>query len=69
MARLKGEPVDIVYPDSGEDELGTMLIPNTVAMIEGAPNPEAAKKLIDFIESNLVLLWDALLRLYDHLRC
>ena len=51
VARVENFPVDIVYPDSGDDQLGTMLIPNTVAMIEGCPNPEGAKKLIDFILS------------------
>jgi len=47
----RGYPVDAVYPDQGEGELGTLLIPNTVAMIKGCPHPEAAKTLIDFILS------------------
>lgn len=42
-------PVDVIYIDQGEGEPGTMVIPNTVAMIKGCPNPEAAKKLIDYI--------------------
>lgn len=44
-----GKPVRMVFPD--QDGEGTLLIPNSVAMIKGAPNPEAAKKLIDFILS------------------
>ena len=39
----RGMPVAIVYPDQGEGELGTLFIPNTLALIKGSPNPEAAK--------------------------
>ncbi len=45
----KGSPVDIIWPD--RDGIGTLLIPNTVALIKGGPNPEAGKKLIDFLLS------------------
>lgn len=45
----KGEPVAIVFPD--QDGLGTFVIPNTVAMIRGGPNPDEAKQLIDFLLS------------------
>lgn len=48
---VKGFPVDVVYPDQGKDDMGTLLIPNTVALIEGGPNPDNAKKLIDFLLS------------------
>lgn len=47
-------PVDVIYPDQGEGELGTLVIPNSVSMIKGAPHPEAARKLIDFILSRYV---------------
>ncbi|MHC4944879.1 MAG: extracellular solute-binding protein, partial [Planctomycetota bacterium] len=47
-------PVACVYPDQGEGELGTLVLPNTVAMIKGGPNPEAARKLIDYILSREV---------------
>jgi iron(III) transport system substrate-binding protein len=47
----EGRPVMIVYPDQGDEELGTLFIPNTVAIIRGAPHAEAAKKLIDFLLS------------------
>lgn len=47
--RERGEPIDLSYPDLGDG--GTLLIPNSVAMVEGAPHPEAAKKLIDFLTS------------------
>jgi iron(III) transport system substrate-binding protein len=44
-----GKPVACVFPDQGEDGIGTMLIPNTVAVLKGAPHPEAARKLCDFV--------------------
>ncbi len=47
----QGRPVSIVYPDQGEGEVGTLFIPNTVAVIEGAPHRQAAEKLIDFLLS------------------
>jgi iron(III) transport system substrate-binding protein len=49
-----GKPVVIVFPDSqrGRDErLGTLFIPNTLALIKGCPHPEAGKRLIDFLLS------------------
>lgn len=48
---VKDFPVDVVYPDQGEDDIGTLLIPNTVALIKNGPHPEAARKLIDFLLS------------------
>lgn len=47
----KGEPVVIIYPDREEGELGTLFIPNTVAIIKGCPHPEEAKKLVDYLLS------------------
>ncbi|MFN3150529.1 extracellular solute-binding protein [Bremerella sp.] len=46
-----GRPVAIVYPDQGEGQLGTLFIPNTLAIIKGGPNPEAAKALVDYLYS------------------
>jgi iron(III) transport system substrate-binding protein len=40
-------PVEIIYPDQGEGQLGTLYIPNTVAIVKGSPNPAAARKMID----------------------
>ena len=37
-----GSPVAIVYPDRKPGELGTLFIPNTLAIIKGAPHPKAA---------------------------
>lgn len=51
VALTKGLPVACVFPDQGDGEIGTMLIPNSVAIVKGGPNPENAKKLVDFILS------------------
>ncbi len=45
----RGADVDVVFLDQEEGGLGTLIIPNSVAMISGAPNPETAKALIDFL--------------------
>ncbi len=45
-AMLDGKPVDVVLPD-GE----ALLIPNTVALIKGAPHPDAGRALIDYLLS------------------
>jgi iron(III) transport system substrate-binding protein len=49
VARIKNAPVAMVYPDSGEGEVGVLYLPNTLVMIKGAPNPDNAKKLIDWL--------------------
>jgi len=55
VARSDGYPVAVVYPDQeGEDPLGTMVIPNTVAVIAGAPHPEAARRFVDWVLSREV---------------
>ena len=47
----KGRPVAIVYPDQDEDGLGTLFIPNTLAIIAGGPNPQSARRLVDYLLS------------------
>lgn len=49
-----GAPVRIVIPDQGRGEIGTLIIPNTVALIAGGPNPDPGKRLIDFLLSEAV---------------
>ncbi len=44
-----GKPVKFLYPDS--NGMGTPVMPNTVSLIEGAPHPDTAKKLIDYLLS------------------
>ena len=43
-----GHPVKMIFPDQGDNQSGTLLIPNTLA-ITGGPNPDNAKKLLDFL--------------------
>lgn len=51
VALSKGAPVACVFPDQGDDQVGTMLIPNSVSIVKGGPNPEGARKLVDWILS------------------
>ena len=44
-----GNPVAIVFPDQADDQMGAMLIPNTLCIVKGGPNTERAKKLVDFL--------------------
>lgn len=44
-----GKPVKIVYPDA--DGPGVLFLPNTVAMVKGAPHREAAAELIEYLLS------------------
>jgi iron(III) transport system substrate-binding protein len=52
VALEEGAPVAAVYPDQigrdGKPALGTLLIPNTIALIDGAPHPDAARRFIDW---------------------
>lgn len=46
------KPVAVVYPD--QNGVGTLVMPNAVALVKGAPHPEPAKKLIDHLLSRQV---------------
>lgn len=46
-----GNPVSIVYPDRGREELGTLFIPNTISRIKGCRHPDAADALASYILS------------------
>lgn len=50
LVRNEGYPVTAVYPD--QDSIGTLLIPNTVALVRGGPNPANARRLIEFLLSD-----------------
>lgn len=47
----KGFPVAIVYPDQQPGGMGTLFIPNTLGIIKGGPNPEQARRLLDYLLS------------------
>jgi len=45
----KGAPVTIIVPDQDDGGMGTLVIPNTVAIINGAPHPAEAAAFIDYL--------------------
>ncbi len=47
----EGFPVQCVLPDQGDGEPGLLVIPNTVALVKGAPHPDNGRKLIDYLLS------------------
>jgi iron(III) transport system substrate-binding protein len=48
-----GKPVAVVFPDRdgspAHPKLGTLFIPNTLAVVKGDPNPDAARRLVDYL--------------------
>ncbi|MDE2322752.1 MAG: extracellular solute-binding protein, partial [candidate division NC10 bacterium] len=51
-SRMKqGKPVDVVFPDQDTADIGSLIVPNAVVFIKGAPHPDNAKKLIDYLLS------------------
>jgi iron(III) transport system substrate-binding protein len=49
VAIQAGKPVGMLFPDTGA--MGTLLIPNTVALIHGCPHPDEGKALVDYLLS------------------
>jgi iron(III) transport system substrate-binding protein len=47
------KPVAIVFPDrdghAAHPRLGTLYIPNTLAIVKGSPNRDGARKLVDYL--------------------
>ncbi len=52
VAQRNGWPVGIVYPRHGRT--GTLIFPNTAALVRGSPHPKEAGQLIDFLLSEEV---------------
>jgi iron(III) transport system substrate-binding protein len=48
-AKLTGAPVEIVYPDQGAGGLGTVVLPNTLALVRGRAHPEDALRLLQWL--------------------
>ena len=46
-----GLPVSIVFPDQQSDQLGTLLIPNTLCVMKNCPHPRAARALGNYLLS------------------
>lgn len=51
IERDKGMPVEIIYPDQGDDQMGALFIPNTLALIKGSAHGAEAQKLLDYLLS------------------
>lgn len=50
----RGLAVELVYPRHAPDEApggGTLVVPNTAALVKGGPNPDAAIRLLEFLLS------------------
>jgi iron(III) transport system substrate-binding protein len=54
VALHKGHAVACVFPDQQDGGVGTMLIPNSAAIVAGAPHRQAAERLLDFVVSEEV---------------
>jgi iron(III) transport system substrate-binding protein len=48
-AKNEGAPMDYLFLD--QQNLGNLIIPNTVSLIKGSPNSENGRKLIDYLLS------------------
>lgn len=46
QSKKDGNPVEAIYPEDG-----TALVIDAIGLIAGGPNPEAAKKFVDFVTS------------------
>jgi iron(III) transport system substrate-binding protein len=44
-----GAPVEVVYPDQDEGEAGTVVMPNTLALVKGRPASEHALRLLRWL--------------------
>jgi iron(III) transport system substrate-binding protein len=50
LEAIKDSPdVAMIFPD--RDGIGTLFIPNTLGIIRGCPNPDGARKLVDYLLS------------------
>ncbi|MBU0677023.1 MAG: extracellular solute-binding protein [Verrucomicrobia bacterium] len=51
IEKRRGAPVVIVFPDSDAGGVGTLFIPNTLALIAECPHPEEGVRLISYLLS------------------
>src|SRR5262245_21628747 len=52
VSRIRqGRSVEMIVPDQGEGAMGVYLVPNAVLIIQGAPHPEPARRLVDYLLS------------------
>jgi iron(III) transport system substrate-binding protein len=48
-AVAKGAPVKIIVPDQEAGGMGTLVVPNTVAVVKDGPNPAQAQAFVDYL--------------------
>jgi iron(III) transport system substrate-binding protein len=51
VAVSKGDPVEVIYPDQGEGGVGTLVIPNTVALVRGGRHAAEGERLLRWLVS------------------
>ena len=51
VAINKGKPVKIIWPDQGQEDRGTLIVPNTVAIIKGSASNQNAQTFVDYMLS------------------
>lgn len=47
IGKQRGDPIEMIFPD--QDGAGTLLIPNSAALVKGAPRPDRAKRFLDWL--------------------
>ncbi len=55
-----GHHVAMIFPDRDapkNGKMGTLFIPNTLCILKGSPNPDGARKLVDYLLSPEVEKW------------
>jgi iron(III) transport system substrate-binding protein len=45
----QGKPIKMVFPDQKKEEMGTLILPNAVLLIDSARHSENGKRLIDYL--------------------
>lgn len=47
IGKQRGDAIEMIFPD--QDGAGTLVIPNSAAILKGAPHPGPAKKFLDWL--------------------
>lgn len=47
IGKKRGDPIEMIYPDQGGE--GTLVIPNSVALLKGAPRAGNGRRFIDWL--------------------
>ncbi len=53
-AQVNNGKLTLVVPDQGPTDMGTLTMPTGVGLVAGAPHADAARRLIDYLESPAV---------------